>query len=96
MIDDLSRMDVTSASMFPVTSAIGSTIWSSAGPTGTSELIQPTAGQEVMDSDSDDDTSDQTHPNKYPVEIEEHFSKACGYRRQGTRLVFNSSLQKNP
>lgn len=86
MTDDMIRMDVTSATTLPTTNTIGSTIWSTAGAaiTSGSEFTHPAAGQDV-DSDSDDDTSDQTHPNKYPVEIEEHYSKACGYRRQGTR-----------
>ena len=42
-----------------------------------------------VDLDSDDSSDEgvqgASHPNKYPVQIENHGSKQCGYRRQPTR-----------
>ncbi|XP_067949179.1 uncharacterized protein [Watersipora subatra] len=43
---------------------------------------------ETVNSDDDDEIPSpkfKTHPNKYPVQIECHGSKFCGYRRQQSR-----------
>lgn len=37
------------------------------------------------DDSSDEGSRSMSHPNKYPVQIENHGSKQCGYRRQPTR-----------
>jgi len=77
VVNDFGQMDVT-----PSPIPASGSVWSTGSPIPTVD-DSLTNGLD-LDSDSDDDCN-SSHPNKYPVEIEEHFTKACGYRRQPTR-----------